>query len=213
VDIESRQTIANIELLHGHSPCFVHSVQTGARYSPDGTWLVAPETRPGFVLWNSRDRTLRRFDTSRYHAHAFAISPDNALVAAAHTDRSISVLDVASGQHRTLGNHDDLIWTMEFSPDSKFLATSSYDHTARLWSMATGAVQVLRGHSASVLDLTFSPDGALLATVSDDRTLRVWDVSRDPVPDADALRARIHASTTAIIDSTARVTTLAADSP
>jgi WD40 repeat protein/serine/threonine protein kinase len=213
VDIETRQTIADVELRYGDRPCFRHDVATGARFSADGTWLAAAETRRGVVLWNSRDNTVRRFDTGRYHVHAFAISPDNAMLAAAHTDRSITVLDIVTGQSRTLGNHDDVVWAMEFSPDGKVLATSSYDHTVRLWSLATGAVQVLRGFSESVHDVAFSPDGKRLAGVSEDRTARVWDLSRELIANPDALHVHIEASTTAIVEASARVVTPAADSP
>ena len=109
------------------------------------------------------------------------MSPDGENVAIGRTDGSIGLVDLQSGQERTVsGRHSAALNTDVFGPDGKTLATTSEDGTAMLWDAESGALrETLRGHTASVEGAAFSPDGNTLFTVSQDTTAIAWDLSRD----------------------------------
>ena len=122
---------------------------------------------------------------------AVAFSPDGGRIAAALSDNTVGVWDVADGEelHR-LSGHEMVVSDVEFSADGNTLASSSADTTVRLWDAATGQlIHALQAHIDYVIKLSFSPDGARLASASsaigvptsdrttEHNTVQVWDVA------------------------------------
>jgi WD40 repeat protein/beta-lactamase regulating signal transducer with metallopeptidase domain len=115
---------------------------------------------------------------------AAALAPDGRTFAVALADKTVLLLDVATGATRlTLHPHDDPVTCLAFSPEGKTLATGSQDRTVRLWDLS-GAGEgreiaaprtTLRGHTNWVYALAFAPDGRTLASGGYDRTIRLWD--------------------------------------
>lgn len=123
--------------------------------------------------------------------NAVAFSPDDSLIAAALSDMTVGIWQVADGaQALRLSGHENIVTDVEFSADGLTLASSSADSTLRLWDARTGEpLQILRKHIDYVFKLSFSSDGARLASSSaaigvsesdrtpEHNTIQVWDVA------------------------------------
>jgi WD40 repeat protein/beta-lactamase regulating signal transducer with metallopeptidase domain len=115
---------------------------------------------------------------------AAALAPDGKTFAVALADKTVLLLDVATGATRlTVRAHDDPVTCLAFAPDGKTLATGSQDRTVRLWDVGaaeegkvlTTPRATLAGHTNWVYAVAFSPDGKVLASGGYDRTVRLWD--------------------------------------
>jgi WD40 repeat protein len=65
-----------------------------------------------------------------------AISPDNALVAAAGDDAVVYLWDAGTGaQIRVPEGHLKRVTSLAFSPDNRFILSGGADNTLRLWAL------------------------------------------------------------------------------
>ena len=66
-----------------------------------------------------------------------AFSPDGKTLAAASTDKTVILWDVASRKPlgEPLKGHEDRVWSVAFSPDGKTLASASEDKSVILWDV------------------------------------------------------------------------------
>ena len=138
--------------------------------------------------------TVRLWDLATGQAATLASLPDSyggkvlvfhpsghTLAGGAGMDRTIQLVDVATGQVTALAGHASVIDSAAFSPDGRTLATGSSDKTVSLWDLATGQVTAtLTPHGGYVLAVAFSPDSRTLATASSD-TVRLWDLATGQV--------------------------------
>ena len=132
--------------------------------------------------------------SNRYRA--FAISPDNKLVAASFSTKVALVWRLPDGllvQRLERRGHTGIIVSIAFSPDSRTLVSGSYDETAIIWDVRTGrALQRLEGHDDRVRSVAWSPDGLLVATGSNDHSLKIWDASSQACLHSLGLGSRIY---------------------
>ena len=117
---------------------------------------------------------------------AIAFSPDSKLLAAAGTNRTIIVWQVASRRVlHTLTAHAGtvLVGSVAFSPDGKRLASSGNESERdlshpliELWDVASGkSIGLLRGHDAPTGSIIFSPNGRTLAAANALGVITVWN--------------------------------------
>ena len=119
-----------------------------------------PAPLPGLRGWT--------LETKRHRGpmYAFAISPDEKLLATGGHDATIRIWDMASGKLlRALVGHSYVITSLAFSPDGKILTSAgSADGTVRLWDPIEG--QPLRTFAMKAGNanwVAWSADGAKLA--------------------------------------------------
>ena len=184
-DVDTEEPLA---ILKGHTD-WVRSVA----FLPDGHTLAS----------GSRDGTVLLWDTSPYinitlqsivdtdqplailaqegrknEVWSVAFSPDGRTLASGHTDYTIRLWEVSTGQQTaTLEGHTDWVHSVAFSPDGKTLASGSGDLTVRLWEVGTGQPLIPLEKSYGVYSVAFSPDGKTLASGSPSGTIQLWDVS------------------------------------
>jgi WD40 repeat protein/tRNA A-37 threonylcarbamoyl transferase component Bud32 len=127
-------------------------------------------------LCRQRVRTLAGPEAG---ALSVAFRPDSRRLAAACSDGSVRVWDVATGKlKRTLRGHARGTLAVAWGPRGRRLASSSFDGTVRLWDAETGKqVRTLNGHTGFVPCVAFSPDGLSLASGGVDRKVRIWDTA------------------------------------
>jgi eukaryotic-like serine/threonine-protein kinase len=147
---------ALLERFKGSSPPFA--------LSPDGQWLARQENSE-IVLLPIASGEPRIVLGRHVGAHAFAFSPDGAMLTAAFLDHTTVLWDVAKReQFGTLRGHRELVYDVAFSPDGEWIATGSLDYTVRIWEKRTGQnVATLSGLGPG-RRVQWSPTGDHLAT-------------------------------------------------
>lgn len=111
---------------------------------------------------------------------ALAISPDGSRLAAGGADKSIRIIELATGRElRQLTQHADWVMGLAFSPDGSRLASASRDGTARIFDPATGEmISAFREHDSPVFAVAFLGDGQQAASAGRDGRVRFWRVDR-----------------------------------
>ncbi len=133
---------------------------TGGPYHSIGLWDLI-EHKNAFADYDY----FRTLLEDRYHTmSAPAISPDESLVAAGHSDKRVYIWDLHTGKTRLiLEGHAEKVTAVDFSPDGKILASGSQDGTIRLWDPTTGKlIKVLTGFTDDINNIRFTPDGRRL---------------------------------------------------
>jgi eukaryotic-like serine/threonine-protein kinase len=147
-------------------------------------WLKA--LSPSFHKWNAArviaaDAWSRGTSTAFRHHRAYVnsliFSPDETFFLTTSDDRTARVVDLKTGESRSLEGHTDEVWAASVSSDGKRVLTASKDRTIRLWDVASGkTLRVFEGHESGIVYSVFSRDEKSIFSQSDDSTLRVWDV-------------------------------------
>jgi hypothetical protein len=111
---------------------------------------------------------------------ALAVSPDGSLLAAGGADKSIRIIELATGRElRQLTQHADWVMDLAFSPDGLRLASASRDGTARIFDPATGEmISAFREHDSPVFAVAFVGDGQQATSAGRDGRVRFWRVDR-----------------------------------
>lgn len=174
-------------------------------------------TGPGTLLYLSRDGSkaitniyasrvqewdvasgndTRQWATEKGRRTPATVSADGKLLAWAHTDGGVHLIDLDSGKElRVLPGKATSARSLAFSPDGKTLATgSSADKGVTLWQVETGKQTARFDEPADFTELlAYSPDGQLLAGTSAGQ-VRLYTVTPDagkPLH-AFAVGARLH---------------------
>jgi len=153
-------------------------------FSPDGQWLAGADADTDIRIFESRTGALRA-TTSDLLLETFAVvfSADSKSLYVGGADKTVSVIDVASGKVvRTLPRQPYVVSQFTRSPDGKVLLALYFDERDRakpapvvVWNVAEQSVQV----QLSQPDLTpngggFSANGRVIFTSSDGAKLQVW---------------------------------------
>jgi WD40 repeat protein/regulation of enolase protein 1 (concanavalin A-like superfamily) len=147
-------------------------------FSPDGSLLAVGTDKGIDVRSTSSWQRLALLSPPGGVTDGLAFSPDGANLAAAVSDHSVRVWDLAKRREvAVLWGHTAAVDSVAFAPDGKILASGSPDNTVRLWNVATRQrVAVLHGLRAISDTLAFSPDGKTIASGGPDREVRLFDV-------------------------------------
>ena len=141
--------------------------------STDGKWLaVAGDDGNVKVSELPGGKAALSFHAANGAVTALSFSPDNAKVACASADKSITVW--ANGQQvarvETPAEVNAVVWFADK------LASAGADGVIRVWSDALAPVKELPGHAGAVTALAARE--ALILSGGADGTVRVWDVEK-----------------------------------
>ena len=156
-------------------------------FSPDGT-QVAVATTIGIWIYDVLTGTEVKLLTGEMGgANAVSYSPEGDILAGAHSDRTVRLWNVSTGDQKllpTFSEHTKAIYAIDFSADGRMLASGSEDNTIRVCDIHTEELlSILPGSNAAVYTIAFAPNNStsdvsvnsVLAGGSGDGTIRVWD--------------------------------------
>jgi WD40 repeat protein len=158
--------------------------ESNLRFSPDGRFLCIRHSASGRL-------TVRRIDGPEpivcYQGPkarpdwAMDFSPDSKRLAYLQTDSRIGVVDLTSGQVRSLpskgADGQDFI---RFAPDGRRFAlgvNGAGQFAVEVRDADTGQVQCTLTHPKNAIHPAWHPDGRTLATCCDDQLIRLWDLA------------------------------------
>jgi WD40 repeat protein len=109
------------------------------------------------------------------------LSPDGRSAALGGFDGSVAILDLRTGERRTLaGRHEDRVRALAFSADGRTLATTAGDGRVLIRDLRSGEVrETLTGQTGAINNLKFSDDGHTLYTAGLDGRIIAWDIAGD----------------------------------
>jgi hypothetical protein len=154
-------------------------------YSPDGKTLVSAgddnENGGELKLWDLEAGGERvPVEPFPFRLWGVAYAPDGKSVAVVGADRSVQVVDTATGKVLTSYPLPFDGRSVAFSPDGALLAVAyGQDGGVRVFAREGGRARpdFHAPGSACVLGLGFTPDGRRLLTPAADGTTTLWDVS------------------------------------
>ncbi|MBX7209950.1 MAG: hypothetical protein K1X78_16655 [Verrucomicrobiaceae bacterium] len=150
------------------------------RYSPKNTAALAAAAQHSFGMnaprW--RTRAVAAFEES---VTCLAFSADGCYLAAGSFDRTVRVIEAATGKEISKAEFASMVTSLSFSPDGRYLAAGEGDllgiGKARVLEAATGKEVSSLQFGLEVNSVSFSPDGRYLAAGSDDKTARVIEAA------------------------------------
>lgn len=155
-------------------------------WTPNGDQLIATSRsrEPGHGnectngVWDARTGQLLR-TLGHDVINAMAFSPHGQTIAFACQDKSIKLIEFATGKDRLV--IDDLpvraYWHFAFSPDGRWFATE-VDREIWVWNAYTGVkIVAFTGHENGTTFFAFSPDSKSIATAGYDGTVLIWNLS------------------------------------
>ena len=153
-------------------------------FSADGASLAVAAGTPGQLgelkLFSAADGALiRTLVRSRDAMFALSFSPNGQHLACAGADRSIYVVDVATGEETThIEDHADWVMDVNWSPDGTRLVSSSRDKTCKIFDAATGnPVITFPGHGEPTYSAAFLADSKTVVSGGGDKRLRIWNAA------------------------------------
>ena len=160
------------------------------QFSPNGHTLAAGSWSEGaksLRFWNIQTGEESQTVEVNGKVRGLAYSPDGRFVAAGtmNVPGSLQLIDVASGDVRTLPAEDCVVETLAFSSDSKKLFVGNWKGSIHVVDVPSGELTAtLKGHSSVLTGLSLSPDGKTLASCGHDRTIKLWDVAAADPPES-----------------------------
>jgi WD40 repeat protein/DNA-binding SARP family transcriptional activator len=155
------------------------------------SYFYASETadRERFFLTSQRDNRTWELDPEPLRVvrswpvadSAGAVSPDGRIFALGSQAGRVRLLNLASGEIRTLrGRHDGPVLRMRFTPDGRTLVSSGQQGQLSAWDVERGSLsQRFAGHTGDIDGLDLTRDGRTLITASVDTRAILWDLAGD----------------------------------
>jgi WD40 repeat protein/serine/threonine protein kinase len=160
------------------------------QFSSNGEMLAAGSWSPGahaVRFWDSRTGEESQTVEVNGDVRGLAYSPDGKHLAAGtmNANGSLKLIDVDSGDVRTLPAEDCIVETLAFSSDSAKLFAGNWKGSIHVFDLPSGELAaILKGHSSVVTAISLSPDGKTLASCGHDRTTKLWNIANSVPPES-----------------------------
>jgi WD40 repeat protein len=135
------------------------------------------------IIWDVATGTIaHQLPGHQNRLISLAAAADN-ILASGSVDTTIRIWDLQTGRLlKTIAEHNDWIWSLQFSAVDNLLISGSADQSIRFWDMSTWqCAQVWKGYNNAIWAMTYSGDSTKLITGSQDGCVRVWDIAAKQV--------------------------------
>ncbi|MBC7872907.1 MAG: caspase family protein, partial [Ferruginibacter sp.] len=164
-----------------YSVHFNTSRSYNVHYSPNGKFIIAPDTRDSTTIIDAASgKTLFTLDGWIQDILKKEISPDgNSVITTPFKNKVAKVWDLNTGRLlQTLTGHESAVTYSAYSHNGKIIVTGSQDNTIKLWNAQSGALlHTLDGHTGAIFYACFSDDDKYVASASYDGTSKIFEVS------------------------------------
>ncbi|ORZ38033.1 WD40-repeat-containing domain protein [Catenaria anguillulae PL171] len=175
VDAESGKSIATFK---GHtgpvtSAVYMHDSAANDTFIFTGSWDKS------IKKWSLATREcLATYALHRDFVKSLTLSPMRTHLASGSSDKSIRILDLATGSSRTLLGHTRGIEDLAFSPDAKYLWSGGSEGSIRKWDLetCTEVSTQVTGHHTSVYALWLDAEDDALWSASADHEVKRWTI-------------------------------------
>jgi serine/threonine protein kinase/WD40 repeat protein len=156
----------------------------GARFSPDGRYLVAhyqPDHQRHSYVWDvARLEVVLKLSPADCEGLP-GFSPDGSLLAVPRPDHAIRVYELPSGAVRKDLPPGPKVHSVQFLPDGRRLSVVT-GGTVRLRDLEDGKELATFQHPSHVHAVGWRSDGRVFATGCDDHDIYLWDVANPAQP-------------------------------
>ena len=168
-----------------NDPAILSDRVTAIDFRKDGMSLAVgsgPPSRSGEVKVFAVDTGQLVRDFGEIHSDSvlgLAFSPNGQSIASSAADKTIRLLDVATGEvTRSLEGHTHHVLSIAWQDDGRSIASASADRTVKVWDAETGEQrQTISGFGKEITALTFVSASNQLATACADGQVRLYDAS------------------------------------
>jgi len=155
---------------------------TAVDYRPDGNSIAigsGPPSRLGEIkIFSTATGELLR-DFANIHSDTVLgvrFSPDGQILATSAADRTVKLLDVATGKLiRTLEGHTNYVLALAWQDDGIGLATAGADQSVKVWDSSNGTQRrTIVGFPKEVTSITYAGTTSQLITACADGQVRIY---------------------------------------
>jgi WD40 repeat protein len=166
VDLETGKALPGPRNMH-FDPGPVFSPDGKVVYGAEGGLLLGLELATGKEALRAKLPLILR---------CLACSPDGKLLAVGGRDRTVRVVEAATGKElHSLRGHRGVVFAVAFSPDGNLLASAGGDDALILWDMTTGKeLRRCLAQQQGLTTVTFTRDGRFLAVGGNDGVVHIW---------------------------------------
>ena len=127
-------------------------------------------------FWDIRSNQIQNTITLKKHSSANDLSFSTSLVAVAHTDGYISIIDyLTKAIIKEIKVSDSEVRSVNFSQNGKYLLCGGFDHKIRIYDVCNDFNQIkVLDHEDRVVSCKWHHQLPIISSTSADKTARVW---------------------------------------
>lgn len=108
-------------------------------FEPGKDFLALTSQNGKIQVWRwQAGALLHQIEVGETNLSCLAISPDGKWLASGSDDKTVYLVEMATGNLRKLTGHTRWVRAVTFSSDGQILASGSWDQTVRFWDVQTG---------------------------------------------------------------------------